>query len=267
MNVGSHKIRIARGPELSAPAFDRHFSQLASQYGSVVIINLLGSNLVGSKEGEATLSTAYQSQQSRSQHREIPHVLWDFHAEGGAKNLDRLESKVCNKVDSLSFFCSPGVAGSAQLQRGVVRTNCTDCLDRTNAVQMWLGRTPDADQSLFIISSVGLKTMAKQLVSLELDQKESIVSRFEESFKQMWVSNGNALSKIYAGTAALSQGGSKLLDGARSAARTIQNNLLDKDKQEAFDLLVHGTGRFTDFADRARLLLPVEYWTGERSSA
>eukprot|EP00091_Calanus_sinicus_P012434 TRINITY_DN28043_c0_g1_i1.p1 TRINITY_DN28043_c0_g1~~TRINITY_DN28043_c0_g1_i1.p1 ORF type:complete len:106 (-),score=27.87 TRINITY_DN28043_c0_g1_i1:135-452(-) len=104
--------------------------------------------------------------------------------------------------------------------------------------------------------------MVKQLVSLELDQKDSIVSRFEESFKQMWVSNGNALSKIYAGTAALSQGGSKLLDGARSATRTIQNNLLDKDKQEAFDLLVHGTGRFTDFADRARLLLPFEYWTG-----
>jgi hypothetical protein len=143
VNVGSHKIKIARGPELSAPAFDRHFSQLARQHGGVVIINLLGSNLVGSKEGEATLSTAYQSQQSRSQHQDIPHLLWDFHAEGGAKNLDRLESKVCNIVDRLSFFCSPGVDGSAQLQGGVVRTNCTDCLDRTNAVQMWLGRTKD----------------------------------------------------------------------------------------------------------------------------
>jgi hypothetical protein len=54
-------------------------------------------------------------------------------------------------------------------------------------------------------------------------------------------------------------GGSKLLDGARSAARTIQNNLLDKDKQEAFDLLIHGTGRNTDFQDRARLLLPQKY--------
>ena len=85
----------------------------------------------------------------------------------------------------------------------------------------------------------GLKIMSRQLASMELDQKDSIVSRFVDSFKQMWVSNGNALSKIYAGTAALSQGGSKLLDGARSAARTIQNNLLDKDKQGAFDLLVH----------------------------
>ena len=28
VNVGSHKIRISRGPELSAPAFDSHFRQL-----------------------------------------------------------------------------------------------------------------------------------------------------------------------------------------------------------------------------------------------
>ena len=65
---------------------------------------------------------------------------------------------------------------------------------------------------------------------MKLDEKENIVSRFEDGFKQMWVNNGNALSKLYGGTVALSQGCSKLLDGARSAARTFQNNLLDKDK-------------------------------------
>ena len=37
---------------------------------------------------------------------------------------------------------------------------------------------------------------------------------------------------MYAGTGALGgAGGSKLIDGARSAARTIQNNLLDATKQ------------------------------------
>jgi len=46
----------------------------------------------------------------------------------------------------------------------------------------------------------------------------------------MWINNGNEVSKIYAGTGAI-QGGSKLMDGARSAARTIQNNLLDNSKQ------------------------------------
>ena len=42
-----------------------------------------------------------------------------------------------------------------------------------------------------------------------LTDKPNIVSRFEELFRQMWISNGNELSKMYAGTAAL-QGGSKV---------------------------------------------------------
>jgi len=244
LNVGSHKIKIARSPELAAPAFERHFDQLTAHYGSLAIINLLGSNLVGSKEGEANLSTAYQSQQKTSGHRNIPHILWDFHAEGGVKSLDKLEGPVDNLLGSQLTYFSAG-SGMVGVQTGVVRTNCTDCLDRTNAVQMWLG----------------LRILTKQLVSMGVEMKEHTVTRFQDTFRQMWVNNGNGLSKIYAGTAALSQGGSKLRDGVRSAARTIQNNLLDKDKQGAFDLLVHGTGRFTDFSDRSRLLLPAEYWT------
>ena len=53
------------------------------------------------------------------------------------------------------------------------------------------------------------------------------------------------------------------MDGARSAARTIQNNLLDKDKQEAYDLLLLGTGWHSDLADRTRLFLPINYWNGQ----
>lgn len=51
---------MSRGSELSSAAFDLHMKQLKQNYGNQVIINLLGSSLVGSKEGEATLSTAYQ---------------------------------------------------------------------------------------------------------------------------------------------------------------------------------------------------------------
>lgn len=36
-----------------------------------------------------------------------------------------------------------------------------------------------------------------------------MVSRFEEVFRQMWINNGNEVSKIYAGTGAI-QGGSKV---------------------------------------------------------
>ena len=88
---------MARGPELSNAAFDLHMKYLKENYGNQAIVNLLGSSLVGklqkifreieyheiflslpfplrltlfkfsrlfylgSKEGEATLSTAFQT--------------------------------------------------------------------------------------------------------------------------------------------------------------------------------------------------------------
>ena len=61
IKVGSHKIKMSRGPELSAPAFESHLEQVRRRYGHQVLVNLLGSSLVGSKEGEATLSTAFQT--------------------------------------------------------------------------------------------------------------------------------------------------------------------------------------------------------------
>lgn len=47
------------------------------------------------------------------------------------------------------------------------------------------------------------------------------------------------------------------MDGARSAARTIQNNLLDNSKQEAIDILLVGSTLNSELADRARILLPT----------
>ena len=53
------------------------------------------------------------------------------------------------------------------------------------------------------------QVLLKQLAALDLMDKQQIVSRFEEVYKQMWVNNGNEVSKIYAGTGAI-QGGSKV---------------------------------------------------------
>lgn len=84
------------------------------------------------------------------------------------------------------------------LQTGTIRTNCLDCLDRTNCVQTFLG----------------LEILAKQLQAMQLVDKKQTVSRFEEVFKQMWINNGNEISKIYAGTGAI-QGGSKVYSADR----------------------------------------------------
>ena len=86
---------MSRGQELSAPAFEAHFRHVKTLYGNQVVVNLLGSSLVGSKEGEATLSTAFQTHhKSCAATSDVPHILFDYHAEGGAKKLDKLKNKV-----------------------------------------------------------------------------------------------------------------------------------------------------------------------------
>ena len=54
VQVGSHKVKMSRGFEASAPAFDRHLLLGKQQYGQQVIVNLLGR-----KEGEHCLSDAF----------------------------------------------------------------------------------------------------------------------------------------------------------------------------------------------------------------
>lgn len=241
IQVGSHKVKISRGFEASKPAFDRHLNMIKQRYGQQVIVNLLGSSLIGSKEGEAMLSQLFQTHHNMSEHKDVPHILFDYHQEcrgGNMKNLSKLKAKVEKYLESFSLFYAAGKNVILE-QTGTIRTNCLDCLDRTNCVQTFFA----------------LELLAQQLSLLKLLEKQQMVSRFEEVFRQMWIYNGNEVSKIYAGTGAI-QGSSKLLDGARSAARTIQNNLLDSSKQEAIDILLLGSTLNTEIADRARLLLP-----------
>ncbi|XP_077298589.1 synaptojanin [Arctopsyche grandis] len=241
VQVGSHKVKMSRSFGASQTGFERHFSQMKRNYGSVMILNLLGSSLIGGSEGEAMLSNAFQKHLYESCHKDIEQIIFDYHQEvrGGAPAaLTKLKSIVEPFYECISLFCYQN--GSVRYkQKGTIRTNCLDCLDRTNCVQLF----------------IGLEILNEQLTLLEIGDKKQNVSRFEEVFRQMWVNNGNEISKIYAGTGAI-QGGSKIIDGARSAARTIQNNLLDNSKQEAIDILLLGSTLNSELADRTRILLP-----------
>lgn len=79
---------MARGPELSAPAFDRHMTQLKKDYGNQAIVNLLGSSLVGSKEGEATLSTAFQVKINHLYTVSIPKTLYVFFSPADSSSIE-----------------------------------------------------------------------------------------------------------------------------------------------------------------------------------
>lgn len=45
--------------------------------------------------------------------------------------------------------------------------------------------------------------LPKQLEDMGLTEKPQLVARFQEVFRTMWSTNGDSISKIYAGTGAL----------------------------------------------------------------
>ncbi|XP_036974873.1 synaptojanin-1 isoform X2 [Acanthopagrus latus] len=238
IQVGSHRVKLSRGFEANAPAFERHFTALRRLYGKQVIINLLGS-----KEGEHMLSKAFQSHLKASEHASaVKMVNFDYHQNVKGGKTDKLHSVLkpylSKFIEECGFFYYSGEMGITRTQGGTIRTNCLDCLDRTNSVQAFFA----------------LEMLPKQLEEMGLTEKPQLVARFQEVFRTMWSANGDSVSKIYAGTGAL-DGKAKLKDGARSVTRTIQNNFFDSSKQEAIDILRLGSTLNSDLADKARALL------------
>ncbi|XP_020495487.2 synaptojanin-1 isoform X4 [Labrus bergylta] len=241
IQVGSHRVKLSRGFEANAPAFERHFTALRRLYGKQVIINLLGS-----KEGEHMLSKAFQSHLKASEHASyVKMVNFDYHQNVKGGKADKLHSVLkpylSKFIEECGFFYYSGETGIARSQGGTIRTNCLDCLDRTNSVQAFFA----------------LEMLPKQLEEMGLTEKPQLVARFQEVFRTMWSANGDSVSKIYAGTGALDgkAKAGKLKDGARSVTRTIQNNFFDSSKQEAIDILRLGSTLNSDLADKARALL------------
>ncbi|XP_075922988.1 synaptojanin-1 isoform X3 [Petromyzon marinus] len=239
LQVGSHRVKMSRGYEANAPALDRHFAMLKELYGKQMVVNLLGS-----KEGEHMLSKAFQSHMQASRHAsDIPMLNFDYHLllKGSSQRSERLQSGLGNKVrpflEQCGFYCfHEGVV--SRVQKGTVRTNCLDCLDRTNSVQ----------------THFAVDMLKRQLEDLGLAEKPQMVARFDEVFRALWSAVGDLVSKMYAGTGAL-EGKTKLKDGARSVTRTIQNNFFDGAKQEAMDLLLLGCALNSEAADKARTLI------------
>uniref|UniRef100_A0A4X1VTY8 phosphoinositide 5-phosphatase n=1 Tax=Sus scrofa TaxID=9823 RepID=A0A4X1VTY8_PIG len=239
LQVGSHHLRLTRGLEANAPAFDRHMVFLKEQYGKQVVVNLLGS-----RGGEEVLNRAFKKLLWASCHAgDTPMINFDLHQFAKGGKLEKLENLLRPQLklhwDDFDVFTT-GENVSPRFQKGTLRMNCLDCLDRTNAVQ----------------SFIALEVLHLQLESLGLNSKP-IADRFVESFKAMWSLNGHSLSKMFTGSRALEGKAKvgKLKDGARSVSRTIQSNFFDGVKQEAIKLLLVGDVYTEESADRGRMLL------------
>ncbi len=252
------RIQVTRPQVASQPAFDRHFSELIEQYDRVHALNLLGT-----RDIEQVLTSAYSEhvKQSAAEHASLSQdrekiaeeeqereeriglTNFDFHsitrAVGGIDGVKRElrnVAAVSRKTEDFAFTIVDREGKPRILQRGVFRTNCLDCLDRTNVVQdflfqlaiaAYLERAASANDAF-----VGLPNPSHPLWP---------------ALRSLCGTNGDALSRIYAGTGALNtsftKSGKKTLGGllsnaVKSAARTYINNFQDKDKQNVIDLLL-----------------------------
>ncbi|EKM59266.1 uncharacterized protein PHACADRAFT_157566 [Phanerochaete carnosa HHB-10118-sp] len=227
------KIQITR-PQASQPAFERHFMQLIDEYGAVHAINLLGT-----KENEASLTAAYArglqiAQTDMGDAIGITH--FDFHNmvrlyghDGVIGQLRRQES-IMEHIDKYGFTMADSTSNEIiTYQKGVFRTNCLDCLDRTNFVQDILSRT-----------------ILEQYLSLVRREWMNISSLWSYH-RELWAENGDALSRIYAGTGAINtsytRSGKRTLagmlsDATKSVSRAYINNFQDKNKQVAIDMFL-----------------------------
>lgn len=68
---------------------------------------------------------------------------FDFHAECRRLRWDRLSiliDRLAHEQDEFGYFLLTRDGTLVSLQDGIFRTNCMDCLDRTNVVQSMLAR-------------------------------------------------------------------------------------------------------------------------------
>jgi len=181
------------------------------------------------------------------------YVEFDFHEQcRGMKyeNIDRLIKSLEVPIQELGYcWLAPRNDGIDRAddasferlyeQKGVIRTNCMDCLDRTNVVQ----------------SAVGRHILNHQLLRLGIasfpDKGLSVYEDFENVFNHVWANNGDAISREYAGTSALkgdfTRTGKRNLQGmvndaTNSIARMYQNTFKDYFRQAAIDYLLGKAG-------------------------
>lgn len=194
-------------------------------------------NLINRKGYEHRLGEYLQALVDRASNGHLRYEPFDFHKECSKMRWDRLSLLMDKLEDALTLQAYFSVDYSGKpltTQKSVVRTNCMDCLDRTNVVQSLLAR----------------RALRHFLVSRQvLDAKAQIadVPSMERALRTIWADNADAVSVTYSGTGALKTDFTRtgkrtrqgaLQDGVNSAVRYVRNNFWDGTRQDAFDLFL-----------------------------
>ncbi|KAI9816043.1 MAG: hypothetical protein M1827_002035 [Pycnora praestabilis] len=284
------KLQI-RGVETAVEAAKNHFDSQIKVYGDNYLVNLVNQKgreervkkayeqmiklLVSSpseaSQGDHMTDEKFRTVEPGSIHNQfdrLHYTYFDFHNETKGLQWHRAQLLLDELKEALvkqQYFRGIDMPGdpSGRLevrnqQTSVIRTNCMDCLDRTNVVQSMLARWT-------------LNKMLLDVGVLQRGQSASEDPQFEDLFRNIWADNADVVSKSYSGTGALktdfTRTGQRTRAGAmqdlnNSITRYVRNNFADGPRQDGFDLFLgaylpstSNIGSTLLFVDRRPLLI------------
>ncbi|CAA0809373.1 Phosphoinositide phosphatase SAC7 [Striga hermonthica] len=224
------KFNIIEVAEVSQ-VVERHFCDLRKKYGNVQIVNL-----VNKHGGEGDLCGKFGRAIQSLARDDVRYMHFDFHRICGDNDIEWI-SILYHRIETymLKNRCLLLNDKGEKIERqvGVVRTNCIDCLDRTNVTQSMIARKM-------------LESQLRRLGVFNTDETIRRHPKLDQSFKNLWANHGDDISIQYTGTPALKGDfvriGQRtvlgmLKDGRSSLLRYYLNNFRDGTKQDAIDLL------------------------------
>ncbi|KAI4249477.1 MAG: hypothetical protein LQ352_005623 [Teloschistes flavicans] len=280
-----------RGVETAVGAAKQHFDEQIRLYGDNYLVNLVNQRgredrvkeayeqlvrTLVSGPNESTQADyvtdeqihVVEASQSNQEYDRLHYVYFDFHNETKGLRWHRAQLLLDQLKDGLvqgQYFRGLDMPGDAQgrlevrsRQTAVVRTNCMDCLDRTNVIQTMLARW----------------TLTRQLLDmgvLKPGESPDDDRAFRTLFQNVWADNADVVSRSYSGTGALktdfTRTGQRTRAGMvqdlnNSITRYVKNNFSDGPRQDAFDLFLgafhpesSGVGPSLVFVDRRPILI------------
>ncbi|KAM3178932.1 hypothetical protein ACTXT7_001608 [Hymenolepis weldensis] len=238
----------------------KHFNDVCylNRYGKVVAINLLDQTGM-----EKPLCRIYTLASQAVNPMEFKYEAFDFHRECRGLRWDRLQVLIDRLEPELAAMghlrlLAPTNRESLQdasvlsQQSGVFRTNCIDCLDRTNVLQSML-----ACRAL---------VAALREVYGDSSSDPELWPGFRTVFQNIWADHADVISIQYSGTPALKTDFTRtgkrtikgvLMDAYNSAVRYYLNNFADGFRQDAFNLFLGHYRVFSEVDGRAKLPLPI----------
>ena len=260
------KLQI-RGVETAVDAARQHFNEQISLYGDNYLVNLVNQKgredkakkayeqmvrILVSSPKEATQADyvteekihVVEASRKDQKYSRLHYIYFDFHNETKGLKWHRAQLLLDQLKEGLKkgqYFRGMDMPADAQgrlevrnQQTAVVRTNCMDCLDRTNVVQTMLARW-------------SLTRQLNDIGALNPGESADDDKAFQVLFRNVWADNADVVSKSYSGTGALKTDFTRtgertkagmFQDFRNSITRYVKNNFGDGPRQDAFDLFL-----------------------------